>query len=45
MAAAVAIRLAYGYKVDSHDDRFLQAAEKLMAILTDSTYQEICIRF
>ncbi|QRV89145.1 cytochrome P450 family protein [Ceratobasidium sp. AG-Ba] len=35
MAASIAIRIAYGYKVDSADDRFVQVAEELMAAFSD----------
>jgi hypothetical protein len=31
----VAIRMVYGYKVDSPDDRLVQAAEKTMEIFSD----------
>ncbi|CAE6532763.1 unnamed protein product, partial [Rhizoctonia solani] len=35
MAGSVAIRMVYGYKVDSPDDRLVQAAEQVMAIFSD----------
>ncbi|CCO35442.1 O-methylsterigmatocystin oxidoreductase Short=OMST oxidoreductase [Rhizoctonia solani AG-1 IB] len=35
MAGSVAIRMVYGYKVDSPDDRLVQAAEEVMAIFSD----------
>ncbi|QRV89138.1 cytochrome P450 family protein [Ceratobasidium sp. AG-Ba] len=35
MAASIAIRIAYGYKVDSANDRFVQVAEELMAAFSD----------
>ncbi|KAG9080312.1 hypothetical protein FRC06_006798, partial [Ceratobasidium sp. 370] len=36
MAASIAIRIAYGYKVDSADDRFVQLAEELMTAFSSS---------
>ncbi|CAE6496856.1 unnamed protein product [Rhizoctonia solani] len=38
MAGSVAIRMVYGYKVDSADDRLVQAAEQAMAIFSDSNH-------
>ncbi|KDN35251.1 hypothetical protein RSAG8_11736, partial [Rhizoctonia solani AG-8 WAC10335] len=35
LAGSVAIRMVYGYKVDSPDDRLVQAAEQVMAIFSD----------
>ncbi|KAJ1307049.1 hypothetical protein OPQ81_008028 [Rhizoctonia solani] len=35
MAGSVAIRMVYGYKVDSPDDRLVQAMEQVMAIFSD----------
>ncbi|GAB1518047.1 hypothetical protein RhiTH_001105 [Rhizoctonia solani] len=35
MAGSVAIRMVYGYRVDSPDDRLVQAAEQVMAIFSD----------
>lgn len=35
MAASIAIRIAYGYKVDSADDLFVQHAEEAMAAFSD----------
>ncbi|CUA75218.1 O-methylsterigmatocystin oxidoreductase [Rhizoctonia solani] len=35
MAGSVAIRMVYGYKVDSPDDRLVQAAEQVKAIFSD----------
>ncbi|KAG8707789.1 hypothetical protein FRC08_000281 [Ceratobasidium sp. 394] len=35
MAASIAIRIAYGYKVDSADDRFVQMAEEIMVAFSD----------
>ncbi|KAH7327627.1 cytochrome P450 [Rhizoctonia solani] len=35
MAGSVAIRMVYGYKVNSPDDRLVQAAEQAMAIFSD----------
>lgn len=32
----MAIRMVYGYKVDSPDDKLVRAAEELMAIFADS---------
>ncbi|KAG8694200.1 hypothetical protein FRC09_009997 [Ceratobasidium sp. 395] len=36
MAASIAIRIAYGYKVDSADDRFVQLAEELMTAFSST---------
>ncbi|KAF8670832.1 Heavy metal translocatin [Rhizoctonia solani] len=38
MAGSVAIRMVYGYRVDSPDDRLVQAAEQVMAIFSDMRY-------
>ncbi|KAF8761470.1 Heavy metal translocatin [Rhizoctonia solani] len=38
MAGSVAIRMVYGYRVDSPDDRLVQAAEQVMAIFSDISY-------
>ncbi|CAE6437060.1 unnamed protein product [Rhizoctonia solani] len=38
MAGSVAIRMVYGYKVDSPDDRLVQAAEQVMAIFSDGNH-------
>ncbi|KAG9081024.1 hypothetical protein FRC06_005898 [Ceratobasidium sp. 370] len=38
MAASIAIRIAYGYKVDSADDHFVQCAEELMAAFSDGKH-------
>ncbi|KAG8693797.1 hypothetical protein FRC09_010292 [Ceratobasidium sp. 395] len=35
LSASIAIRMVYGYKVDSSDDRFVQAAEEVMAVFSD----------
>lgn len=35
MAGSVAIRMVYGYKVDSHDDRLVRSAEQIMSIFAD----------
>ncbi|QRW03318.1 cytochrome P450 family protein [Ceratobasidium sp. AG-Ba] len=35
LSASIAIRMVYGYKVDSADDRFVQAAEEVMAVFAD----------
>ncbi|KAG8698711.1 hypothetical protein FRC09_007078 [Ceratobasidium sp. 395] len=35
MAASIAVRIAYGYKVDSADDHIVQAAEELMSAFSD----------
>ncbi|KAG8694201.1 hypothetical protein FRC09_009998 [Ceratobasidium sp. 395] len=35
MASSIAVRIAYGYKVDSTDDRFVQVAEEIMAAFSD----------
>ncbi|KAG8694180.1 cytochrome P450 1B1, partial [Ceratobasidium sp. 394] len=37
MAASIAVRIAYGYKVDSTDDRFVQMAEEIMEAFSDVT--------
>ncbi|KAG8679557.1 hypothetical protein FRC09_018897, partial [Ceratobasidium sp. 395] len=37
MGASISIRIAYGYKVQSTDDRFVESAEKFMAWLSDVT--------
>ncbi|KAG9091724.1 hypothetical protein FS749_016327 [Ceratobasidium sp. UAMH 11750] len=36
MAGSIAARIAYGYKVNSADDRFVQVAEEVMAGFTDA---------
>ncbi|KAG8795189.1 hypothetical protein FRC12_017382, partial [Ceratobasidium sp. 428] len=36
MAASIAIRIAYGYRVDSADDRFVQLAEELMTAFSST---------
>ncbi|KAG8769166.1 hypothetical protein FRC12_005129 [Ceratobasidium sp. 428] len=36
LAARIAMRIAYGYKVDSADDRFVQNAEEVMAGFSDA---------
>ncbi|KAG8783567.1 hypothetical protein FRC12_019589 [Ceratobasidium sp. 428] len=35
LSASIAIRMVYGYKVDSSNDRFVQAAEEVMAVFSD----------
>ncbi|KAG8788493.1 hypothetical protein FRC12_014494 [Ceratobasidium sp. 428] len=35
LSASIAIRMVYGYKVDSSDDKFVQAAEEVMAVFSD----------
>ncbi|KAG8759911.1 hypothetical protein FRC12_009667 [Ceratobasidium sp. 428] len=35
MAASIAVRIAYGYKVNSADDHIVQAAEELMSAFSD----------
>ncbi|QRV78105.1 cytochrome P450 family protein [Ceratobasidium sp. AG-Ba] len=37
LASAIAVRLAYGYKVDSYQDEFVQTAEKHMQGFSDLT--------
>ncbi|KAG8714315.1 hypothetical protein FRC09_017763 [Ceratobasidium sp. 395] len=39
MAASISIRISYGYKVQSTDDRFVASAEKFMAWLSDGMLQ------
>ncbi|KAG8703983.1 hypothetical protein FRC09_003841 [Ceratobasidium sp. 395] len=38
MAASIAVRIAYGYKVNSADDHIVQAAEELMSAFSDMRY-------
>ncbi|KAG8684478.1 hypothetical protein FRC08_013667 [Ceratobasidium sp. 394] len=35
LSASISIRMVYGYKVDSSDDRFVRAAEEVMAVFSD----------
>ncbi|KAG9084113.1 hypothetical protein FRC06_004203, partial [Ceratobasidium sp. 370] len=37
MAASTSVRIAYGYKVDTAGDRFVQLAEEIMAAFSDVT--------
>jgi hypothetical protein len=38
MSASIAIRMVYGYKVDSSEDRFVKAAEEVMAAFSDGMF-------
>ncbi|KAG8771280.1 hypothetical protein FRC12_003714 [Ceratobasidium sp. 428] len=36
MSASIAVRMAYGHKVESPDDRFVQSAEEVMSAFSDA---------